>query len=408
MMGDIVFLAHRIPWPPNRGDKIRSWHLLRKLTTLGPVHLACFADDDADLAHRDVLAPLLASIHVEKRTRSRAAGALAGLLERKPLSLSLFESVGIRRFVADKLASHDVDCIFAFSGQMAQFVPDNLGTTRFVMDFVDVDSAKFACYAESATPPMRWIHAREGRKLAAFEKTVAARADASLFVSEAEASLFRARSGLGQERVFALENGVDLAAFDPDGSYSLPAKPGALIVFTGQMDYRPNIDAVIRFAEQSFPAIRAARPDTCFAIVGRKPDPAITALSTLPGVLVTGEVPDVRGWLAAADVVVAPLGIARGVQNKVLEAMAMARAVVASPAAFEGIDAEPGRDLIVANGSVAESEAVLALLANPQRATAVGRAARAQVERRYGWDARLAGLPAIVGGRAAQVAEAAE
>lgn len=407
-MGEILFLAHRIPWPPDRGDKIRSWQLLRKLTTLAPVHLACFADDEADLAHRETLAPLLASIHVEKRTRSRLAAAAAGLATGKPLSVSLFDSAEIRRFVSDRLALGDIDCIFAFSGQMAQFVPVDTGSARFVMDFVDVDSAKFTSYAESAAPPMRWIHAREGRRLAAFEAAVAERADASLFVSEAEAALFRTRTGLGPERVRAVENGVDLAFFDPAGRYSLPEKRGPLIVFTGQMDYRPNIDAVVRFSHQSFRTVRAALPDASFAIVGRKPDPAVRALAGLPGVIVTGEVPDVRGWLATADVVVAPLGIARGVQNKVLEAMAMARPVIASPAAFEGIDARPGRDLLVAHGSDAEAMTVLDLLADPARGNALGRAARARIEERYAWDARLAGLPAIVGCAGALVAEAAE
>lgn len=407
-MGDILFLAHRIPWPPDRGDKIRSWHLLRKLMTLAPVHLACFADDDTDLAHRETLAPLLASIHVEKRSPSRIAAAVSGLMTGKPLSLSLFESVGIRRFVADRFASGAIDCVFAFSSQMAQFVPEDRGAARFVMDFVDVDSEKFASYSASTAAPMRWVHAREARKLAAFEHAVAARADTSLLVSEAEAALLRARTGLGPDHILAVENGVDLEQFNPVGRYALPEKAGPLIVFTGQMDYRPNIEAVKRFAEQSFPAIRAARPDATFAIVGRRPDAVVRALTALPGVIVTGEVPDVRGWLSAANVVVAPLGIARGIQNKVLEAMAMARPVVVSPAAFEGIDAEPGRELIVAGDSAAEIEAVLSLLANPGPATALGLAARARIEARYAWDARLAGLPAIVGISAPSMAEAAE
>lgn len=405
-MGDILFLAHRVPWPPDRGDKIRSWHLLRKLMTLAPVHLACFADDDADLAHGATLAPRLASIHIEKRSRLPLARALRSLMTGAPLSVGLFDSAGIRGFVAERIATGGIDCIFAFSGQMAQFVPEQHGA-RFVMDFVDVDSAKFASYATGARAPMRWVHAREARRLAAFEQATAARADMSLLVSEAEAALFRQRTGFGPDRVQALENGVDLEAFTPDGDFVRPSRTGPLIVFTGQMDYRPNVEAVTRFANASFPAIRAARPDARFAIVGRRPDPAVRALADLPGVIVTGEVPDVRGWLAAADVVVAPLGIARGVQNKVLEAMAMVRPVVASPAAFEGIDARPDEELLVIEDSMAQAEAVLALLADPQRAHALGRAARARVEARYGWEARLKRLPEILG-FPSSLAEAAE
>lgn len=395
-MGDILFLAHRIPWPPDRGDKIRSWHILKRLREIARVHLACFADDDADLQHRAALAPLMASIHVEKRTRSRLSGAVSGLLTGRPLSLSLFESAGIRHFVADRLASGRIDCIFAFSGQMAQFVPADRGGARFVMDFVDIDSEKFASYAENTSWPVRWVHAREAKKLFAFEQAVAARADASLFVSEAEAALFRRRTGLEPDRVLALENGTDLDAFNPAGEYPSPKKAGPLLVFTGQMDYRPNIEAVASFAEETLPLIRAVKPDAQFAIVGRKPDAKVQALARLSGVIVTGEVPDVRGWLAAADVVVAPLRIARGIQNKVLEAMAMARPVVASPAAFEGIDAEPGRDLLVAKGAAKEAQSVLGLISDPDRAHVLGAAARTRIEARYGWDARLAALPAIV------------
>ncbi len=395
-MGDILFLAHRVPFPPDRGDKIRSYNLLKALAGLGRVHLATFADDAADVAHADALRPLVATLHVERRTRSRAKAALAALRHGLPLSLALFESAAMRRSVTDTLAREDVDTIFAFSGQMAQFVPAALGRRRFVMDFVDVDSAKFAAYAADARGPMRIVHRREARLLAAYEKTVARTAAVSLFVSESEAALFRQRSGLGPDRVQALGNGVDLTFFDPAASVARPYAPRPLIVFTGQMDYRPNIAAVSRFATETLPLIRARFPAATFSIVGRNPAPAVSALAALPGVIVTGAVADVRGWLAAADVVVAPLDLARGVQNKVLEAMAMARPVVASPAAFEGIEAEAGRDLIVADAG-GEAAAVIALLDASATAAAIGTAARARIETAYGWDQRLRPLAAIIG-----------
>jgi polysaccharide biosynthesis protein PslH len=172
---------------------------------------------------------------------------------------------------------------------------------------------------------------------------------------------------------------------------------GPLIVFTGQMDYRPNIDAVTAFARETMLIVRARHPNARFAIVGRAPTAEVLALATLPGVQVTGEVTDTRDWLAAADLVVAPLKLARGIQNKVLEAMAMAKAVIASSAAAEGIDAVPGDELVIADGSAAEAEAVRILLANPAQAAEIGAAARARMEARYSWEARLAGLPAILG-----------
>ena len=395
-MGDILFLAHRVPYPPDRGDKIRSYHLVKALAKLGRVHLATFADDAADLAHAEALRPLVASLHVEQRMRSRVVGLLAALRSGRPASVAMFDSAAMRRFVAGLLAGGKVETIFAFSGQMAQFVPRERGGIRFVMDFVDVDSAKFAAYADETHGPMRWVHRREARTLAAFEIAIARDAEVSLFASEAEAALFRRTSGLGADRVRALGNGVDLAYFDPAADFEpVPAMPQPLIVFTGQMDYRPNIAAVTRFARHSLPAIRARFPGATFAIVGRNPAPAVRALAE-DGVIVTGSVADVRGWLAAADVVVAPLDLARGIQNKVLEAMAMARPVVASPAAFEGIAAEPGRELIVADAAH-DAAAVVALLGDPVRAASIGAAAQARLVADYGWARQLAPLAAIVG-----------
>jgi sugar transferase (PEP-CTERM/EpsH1 system associated) len=262
------------------------------------------------------------------------------------------------------------------------------------MDFVDFDSVKYADYARSGTLPSRVMHRWEAKTMFALEKTTAGRADVSLFVSEAEAALFRREAGLSRATVRALPNGIDVDYFRPDSGFApLPPRAGPLIVFTGQMSYRPNAEAVTVFAEEILPALRTRRPDLEFAIVGRNPPLDVQALGTKAGVIVTGAVPDVRPWLAAASVVVAPLRIARGIQNKVLEAMAMAKPVVASPAAFEGIDAVPGRDLLVAEEAGATAAAVSRLLADPG---AIGAAARRQMALNYRWEARLAPLAAMV------------
>lgn len=399
-MGDILFLAHRIPYPPDRGDKIRSWHLLKHLSGLARCHLACFADDEADAAHlpalREALGGRLGQAHVEVRRVSRPLAALRALAGRKPLSLALFDGPALAGFVRRLVAGGGIDAVFAFSGQMARFVPAG---PRFVMDFVDVDSAKFANYARTGPLPLRWIHAREARLLAAFERDVAARADAGLFVSEAEADLFRARARLPGADIRALSNGIDVDHFHPSVAPAAVPGEGPLIVFTGQMDYRPNVEAAAHFARAVLPRLRQAR----FAVVGRDPAPAVRALAG-ERVIVTGAVPDVRPWIAAADVVAAPLGIARGIQNKVLEAMAMGRPVVASSAAFEGIEARPGAELVVADGDAAQASAIAALLADPARAAAIGAAARLRMERSYRWEARLAPLAALIGRAAPRAA----
>lgn len=398
-MSDILFLAHRIPYPPDRGDKIRSWHMLKHLAGLARVHLACFADDEADAAHlsalRAALRGALGEARVEIRTTGKFAAAARAFPAGQSISLAMFDSAPLHWFVEDLLRRAPIATIFAFSGQMAQFVPDPC-PARFVMDFVDMDSAKFADYAGEGSGPLRWVHRWEAERLFAWERRTAARADTSLFVSEAEAALFRTRAQLPQADIRAMGNGINVAFYDPNASFDR-REESALIVFTGQMDYKPNVDAVTAFASDVLPRIRAARPDARFAIVGRKPLPSVRRLAEEPGVLVTGAVPDVRTWLAAASVVVAPLRIARGVQNKVLEAMAMARPVVATSGAATGIDAQPGRDLLVADSPEAQADAVLTLLADPPGAAAVGAAARRQMETRYRWNAQLAPLADLLG-----------
>ena len=394
-MREILFLAHRVPWPPDRGDKIRSFHILNKLKTLAPVHVGAFADDARDLGFAEAERAGLASLHVELRDKPQWLAGIEALARAKPVSLTSFGSRAMQDWVDERLASVNISHIFVFSGQMAQYVPVDFAG-RLIMDFVDVDSAKFESYAGEGGGFMRWINAREGKKLAAFEAEIAARADASLFVSEAEAALFRDRSGA--DNVSGVGNGIDTVFYDPATSFKKlhPVFPDPLIVFTGQMDYRPNIEAVSDFAQNALPAIREAHPDTTFAIVGRNPTEAVSALSALPGVQVTGAVDDVRTWLAGADVVVAPLRIARGIQNKVLEAMAMAKPVVVSKAAAEGIDAKDKAHFRVAKSVFDEAKIVSDLLSDADARLELGAAARTHVMEHYGWDGQLAALDRIM------------
>jgi len=391
-MGDILFLAHRVPYPPDRGDKIRGYHVLSHLAARKRVHLIAFADDPADLKSKGGLARLTGNRSIIWRAKSQPRAAFESLLRRRPVSLTAFDHRALREAVDTILSRHAIDTIYVFSSQMAQYLPAR-PRQRVIMDFVDMDSAKFAAYAAASRWPMRWMLGREARLLAQFERQVATRADASLFVSEAEADLFRQKTGA--QRVHAVENGIDTVRFDPDARFNRVETTGPLLVFTGQMDYRPNIEGVTWFAQAILPHIRLRHPEARFAIVGRNPTEAVHALAQEPGVLVTGAVSDIRGWLAAATVVVAPLKLARGIQNKVLEAMAMARPVVASAAAAEGIDHDGA---IRTGASVGEiAEAVIALLDDPAAAAELGAAARQRVEERYSWDARLAPLDALLG-----------
>jgi sugar transferase (PEP-CTERM/EpsH1 system associated) len=390
-MGDILFLAHRVPYPPDRGDKIRGFHLLKYLAAKRRVHLIAFADDPADLRQKDALKRYTGNRSIVWRSKAGIVAGLRALVSRRPVSVVAFDNEQLRLSVENILARHAIDTIFIFSGQMAQYLPAR-PRQRVIMDFVDMDSAKFAAYSKTARWPMSWVHGREARLLRQFETAVAARADASLFVSEVEAQLFRDRTGA--DRVHVIENGIDTDYYDPAAGFRRVETMEPLIVFTGQMDYRPNIDAVTWFAEAILPHVRLVHPDARFAIVGRAPTDGVRALAKLPGVTVTGKVSDVRGWLAAASVVVAPLKLARGIQNKVLEGMAMARPVVASDAAAEGIDHDG--TIRVGSGVAGIADAVNDLLSHPARAVALGEAARRRVIERYSWEARLAPLDAIL------------
>jgi len=398
-MSGTLFLSHRLPFPPDRGDKIRSHNLLKALAALGPVHVGCFGETVADKAAEIDLAELAESHCMPMRDKPLPLAGLEALVRREPVSLTAFRHPALAGWVARTLTQHDIDAIYVFSGQMGQYVPDNW-TGRLVVDLVDVDSAKFEAYARASNPPVSWVHAREARLLALEESRLAARADRTLLISDAEAALFAGRLPTGCEaNVGVLGNGIDARRFDPAGMAAHPAllEAGPHIVFTGQMDYRPNIDAAVRAVERLMPWIRAVHPDAQFHLVGRSPVPELLALDGRSGARVWGEVPDVRPFLAAADLVLAPLTIARGVQNKVLEAMAMARPVVLTPAAATGIPGEDDVHFAVAESDEVLVERALALLARRPAAEALGQAARRLVLERMSWAAMLESLPAVLG-----------
>ena len=399
-MGDILFLSHRVPFPPDRGDKIRSHHLLRGLAKIAPVHVATFGETAQDMEQKRELKAIAKSHVLKHRQRPLWLSGVEALITGKPVSLSAFEDLAIRAYVRKTLRDHPVDTIFVFSGQMGQYIPDDF-RGRVIIDLCDVDSAKFEAYAEAGQ--RRWINTREARLLSREEERLARRADTTLLISRNEAQLLRRRiddsAGLN---ITALGNGIDAGFFDPEQAglqQDLEEGEDPQLVFTGQMDYPPNVAAVEWVMDQVMPRLRQRYSRARFHIVGRAPGEALKARHGENGVRVWGEVADVRPFLKSADVVVAPLLIARGVQNKVLEAMAMARPVVLTPAAATGIDACDGRDFIVADakGDVF-ARAIQSLLHDPTRAGDIGRAARRFVVEDMGWEAVHRQLAELVSG----------
>jgi sugar transferase (PEP-CTERM/EpsH1 system associated) len=389
---DLLLLIHRIPYPPNKGDKIRSYHLLKHLAKHYRVHLATFVDDPDDWQYVPHVEALCASSHFARMNPLLArVKSLAALLKNRSLSLEYYRDAKLARWVRGTVAAHGIERVLVFSSAMAQYA-DPYRQARRVVDFVDVDSDKWRQYADKKSWPMSWLYGYEAARLLDYERQVARDYDASLFVSAPEAALFRQLAPESGAKIGHFSNGVDTDYFSPEAGHANPYQPGErALVFTGAMDYWPNVDAVQWFCDEVFPALRQRFPDLNFYIVGSRPNPAVQALGQHAGVTVTGTVPDVRPYIAHAAVAVAPLRIARGIQNKVLEAMAMARAVVVSPQALEGIDAEPGSELVLADSAPAFIDAVGTLLDGQASAIeAIGQAARAKVQRRYSWSSNLA------------------
>ena len=402
-MRNLLFLVHRLPFPPNKGDKVRSYHLLKHLASRHRVFLGTFVDDPQDETYVDSLSEFCASVHAARlQPRLARLRSLAALACGEALTLSYYRNAGMRRWVECTVRERDIDTVVVFSSAMAQYVTGIAGL-RLLVDFVDVDSAKWSQYGREHSWPLSWVYRREAVRLLAFEAAVADRAAASFFVTRAEVGLFRSLAPGCRGRVEVLGNGVNADYFSPACASDGPPAPypdGVWpLVFTGAMDYWPNIDAVVWFATAVLPELRRRHPALRFYIVGRNPAPAVRQLAGAH-VVVTGTVDDVRPYLLRAAVVVAPLRVARGVQNKVLEAMAMARAVVVSQICAAGIDALAGRDFEVA-GDVASYLALIdALLRQPVRAQAMGRAARQRVLAGYSWEAHLRGLDSHLDGGA--------
>ncbi len=388
-MSNLLYLVHRLPYPPNKGDKVRSYHLLKHLAARHRVFLGTFIDDPQDEAYVDKLPEFCADMHIARLSpRTAKIRSLSGLLSNEALTLPYYRNAGLQAWVKRTLREQKIDAAVIFSSAMAQYV-QGIPNLRTLVDFVDVDSAKWTQYAPNHHWPMSWLYRREGERLLAFERSVAQQATHSFFVTENETELFCTSAPECKGRVDAMCNGVNAEFFSPEHALASPYKAGELpLVFTGAMDYWPNIDAVTWFSTEILPRLLQHRPGSKFYIVGRSPTPAVLALAG-EHIVVTGTVDDVRPYIQHAAVVVAPLRLARGIQNKVLEAMAMGVPVVASQECAGPVDAVPERDFLTAGTVDDYVRQIENLLQSPDRSATMGKAARDQVLARYSWDAHL-------------------
>ena len=395
-MKSLLFLAHRLPYPPNKGDKLRSFHLIRHLAERYRIFLGTFVDDPQDIEFVEGIRPFCADIRVEViRSGVKGLRGLTALCRGHSLTLAHYRSAPLKRWIDCTVDEHQIDTAFVFCSAMGQFVHDR-SNLRIVADLVDVDSAKWSQYARSRAFPFGWIFRRESRLLLAEERLIATRSARTVLVSAAEAELFRRLAPESANRIGFVDNGVDACYFDPALQFASPYSSEELpIVFTGAMDYWPNIDAARRFARDVMPKVLAKWPRARFYIVGMRPTREVKSLAG-KSVVVTGSVPDTRPFLRHARVAVAPLRVARGVQNKVLEAMAMGRPVVVSDSSAAGIDAVSGRDLHVASDEATFVRLVDRLFSDPDGSEEMGRAARLRIIERYTWDSTLARIDQMI------------
>jgi sugar transferase (PEP-CTERM/EpsH1 system associated) len=320
----------------------------------------------------------------------RWARAVRSLVVGRSLTAGLFESPSLRSLVGRWLGETAYDTVVCFSSAMLPYVLGRGLESRLIVDLVDVDSQKWRDYAERATGPKAALFRLEGRRVQALERA-AGTARAVVLVTGAEAGLYR--RFCPEAPIETIPNGVDLNYFRPMPETTEPLG----CVFVGQLDYRANVLGLEWFCREAWPAFRAQRPEATFEIVGRNPTAAVRSLGVLPGVRVVGPVADVRPHLARASVVVAPLPVARGVQNKVLEALAMSRAVVASPAALEGLALVPGRDALVAASGDDWGRCLAALWDDLDRRNELGRNGRRFVETHHHWETCLGKFDPLIG-----------
>ena len=380
----ILFVCHRLPFPPNRGGKIRPFHMIQHLSQKHEVVVASLAETEQELRDGAGLTEHCTEVLVEVLPRSvRWRQACAALLTNEPSSVAYFRSAALHRKIQDKLREQPFDLAMVHCAFVAQYVAGWEGGLR-VLDYGDLDSGKWAEYGAHRAFPLSLGYRLEAAKLRRYEQQLASRFHQCTVTTQGELDLYASLGSSTPCRV--IPNGVDASYFSRpmQGPHT-----STVIAFLGRMDYYPNIDGILYFAQDIFPIIKKTIPLAQLRIIGSNPSSKVRDLGRIEGITVTGHVPDVRPYLADAAVTIAPLRIARGTQNKILESMAMGIPVVSTPQAAKGIQAVPGAHLLVADGPAAFAEQVIKALQEPELRKTLSGEARKQVERMHHWPASL-------------------
>ncbi|MBE3064897.1 MAG: TIGR03087 family PEP-CTERM/XrtA system glycosyltransferase [Spirochaetes bacterium] len=387
----IAFLAQRVPYPPDRGDKITTFHEVVHLSRYDDVEVFCLADGIEDLEN---VAPLnqhaSAVIAVPVSGMKARARCLAALATNKPLTVAFFDEPRLHQALIARHARAPFDAAVVYSSSMAQYVEGCHDLFR-VMQFADLDSLKWGQYASRSRFPLSALYRREAHLLLEYERRIARMFNHSLVCTSVEKADFVRL--IPDAPVTCVPNGVDIDHFRCDPAV---VKTRARLAFAGVMDYRPNVDAVVWFVREILPLIRDAVPDASFTICGARPSRSVTELANVPGVFVTGRVPDTRPVMQAAEVSVIPLRMARGIQNKLLESMAMSLPCVTTPAVARALVGDAQGAVLVAESPVEFAGHVVTLLRDRSLRKTFGDKARAAVEGSYRWDVPLSRLSQLI------------
>jgi sugar transferase (PEP-CTERM/EpsH1 system associated) len=386
----MFFICQRVPFPPDRGDKITTFNEIRHLSRKHEVHVLCLADGKRDLENiiglRRYARSITAIPLMGWTSRLRAAKAM---LVGEPLSVAAFNEMKLHTAIIRKFAEVQPSLIMVYSCNVAQYA-EHFPQVPRIMQFAELDSSKWGQYARRSRLPLRWIYAIEQRRFFAYEQHIARTFSHALVCTTAEQHDFeRLIPGVP---VSLVGNGVDLDYFRSQG---IAKQPGSMI-FTGVMDYFPNVDAAVWFCDEVLPLVQLEIPQAGLTICGSRPSKAVWRLANRRGVTVTGRVPDTRPYLDRAEVFVAPLRMARGIQNKLLEALAMGLPCVATEAAATGTVVADGDGILAASNAGEFATHVVRLLRDGALRAAMAGKARASAELNYRWEAQLDRLDRVV------------
>lgn len=388
---NVLFLTHRLPYAPNRGDRVRAYYLLRLLHQYARVTVVSLVHDEDEARQAGTLAAVASAVHVVQvpRLRNLARTAL-GLLSHRPSTHAMLDAPTLAEVIATAAKAARPDVVVAYCSGMARlgFLPI-LRDVPMILDMVDVDSAKWADLAHVTGWPLSWIYRREARTLRAFEAVAAEHAVASMVVTERERDTLRDIAPAS--RIEVVPNGIDVESLRP----RTPPPASSDVVFCGVMNYPPNEQAAVLLAREVWPAVRRRHPSATLSLVGSHPTRRVLDLrDDRQGIAVTGAVPDVRPFLWRAAVAAAPLRTARGIQNKVLEAVAAGLPTVVTPNIFASLPATIRQACRTGESSAELAHAIIALLdlsAEDRRAIAT----RADVAT-LTWDRQLSLVPSLL------------